>query len=96
MGKFAGYRYFGLKTWQKHRQAAEQSGLSVRGPAVIFLFAHAAAIYKWQQGAALPTLDNLVVLAAVLQVRMDDILVITLDPAEARITDQRMQWKIEK
>ena len=41
----------------------------------IFGFATPQAIYKWQQGAALPTIDNLVALAAVLQVRMDDILV---------------------
>lgn len=33
-------------------------------------------IYKWQQGAALPSIDNLVALAAVFQVGMDDILVI--------------------
>ncbi len=51
MGKFAGYRYFGLKTWQKHRQAAEQSGLSVRGPAVIFLFAHAAGYLQVAAGS---------------------------------------------
>ena len=42
----------------------------------IFVFATPQAIYKWQQGAALPTIDNLVVLATVLQVRLDDILVI--------------------
>lgn len=41
----------------------------------IFGFATPQAIYKWQQGVALPAIDNLVVLATVLQVRMDDILV---------------------
>ncbi len=61
----------------------KQAGLSVRDIQDIFGFATPQAIYKWQQGAALPTLDNLVVLAAVLQVRMDDILVIT-DPAERK------------
>ena len=35
-------------------------------------------LYKWQNGAALPTIDNLIVLAAVLQVRIDDILVTTV------------------
>jgi transcriptional regulator with XRE-family HTH domain len=33
------------------------------------------AIYKWQHGRALPTLDNLVALAAVFGVKIDDILV---------------------
>jgi transcriptional regulator with XRE-family HTH domain len=35
----------------------------------------AQAIHKWQVGAALPTVDNLVVLAAMFGVRIDDILV---------------------
>jgi len=59
------------------------AGLTVHDLQLAFGFNSPQAIYKWQQGAALPTLDNLVVLAAVLQVRMDDILVIT-DPG-ARI-----------
>ena len=41
-----------------------------------FGFGTPQAIYKWQQGLALPTIDNLVVLAALLSVRIDDILVI--------------------
>jgi transcriptional regulator with XRE-family HTH domain len=77
-GEFAGYRYDKNRT--EHRKAAEAGGIIGKGPAGYFGFATPQAIYKWQQGAALPTLDNLVVLAAVLQVRMDDILVIT-DPA---------------
>ena len=35
------------------------------------------AIYKWQNGAALPTVDNLIVLAALFNVLIDDILVTT-------------------
>ncbi len=54
--------------------------MSVRDLQDVFGFATPQAIYKWQRGVALPTIDNLVVLAAVLQVRLDDILVIT-DPA---------------
>ena len=42
----------------------------------IFGFATPQAIYKWQHGTTLPTIDNLVVLAAVFHVHMDDILVL--------------------
>lgn len=35
--------------------------------------------YKWQHGTALPTIDNMVVLAAVFGVKVDDILVIAGD-----------------
>ena len=72
-----------VRTGQNIGRLRKQAGLSVRDLQDILGFATPQAIYKWQQGAALPTLDNLVVLAAVLQVRMDDILVIT-DPG-ARI-----------
>ena len=64
-----------VKTGQNIGRLRKQAGLSVRDLQDIFGFATPQAIYKWQQGAALPTIDNLVVLAAVLQVRMDDILV---------------------
>ena len=64
-----------IRTGQNIGRLRKQAGLSVRDLQDIFGFATPQAIYKWQQGAALPTIDNLVVLAAVLQVRLDDILV---------------------
>jgi hypothetical protein len=50
--------------------------MSVRDLQDVFGFATPQAIYKWQHGTAMPTLDNLVVLAAVLGVAMDDIIVV--------------------
>ena len=72
-----------VRTGQNIGRLRKQAGLSVRDLQDVFGFATPQAIYKWQRGVALPTIDNLVVLAAVLQVRLDDILVIT-DPG-ARI-----------
>ena len=40
-----------------------------------FGFEEPQAIYKWQKGKSLPTVDNLYALAALLQVTVDDILV---------------------
>ena len=65
-----------IKTGQNISRLRKQAGLSVKDLQDIFGFATPQAIYKWQKGAALPTIDNLVVLAVVLQVRLDDILVI--------------------
>ena len=62
-------------TGQNINRLRKQAGLSVKDLQDIFGFATPQAIYKWQQGVALPAIDNLVVLAAVLQVRVDDILV---------------------
>ena len=65
-----------IRTGQNISRLRKQAGLSVKDLQDIFGFATPQAIYKWQQGAALPTIDNLVVLAAALQVRLDDILLI--------------------
>ena len=54
------------------------AGLSVHELQMVFGFNSPQAIYKWQNGTALPIIDNLIVLAAVLQVRIDDILVTTV------------------
>lgn len=73
------------KTGENINRLRKQAGLSVKDLQGIFGFATPQAIYKWQQGAALPTIDNLVVLAAVFQVPMDDILVIDAE-AKAQIS----------
>ena len=52
------------------------AGLTVHDLQMIFGFNSPQAIYKWQNGAALPTVDNLIVLAVALHVRVDDILVV--------------------
>ena len=52
--------------------------LSVHDLQTVFGFNSPQAIYKWQNGTALPTVDNLIVLATLLHVRIDDILVTTV------------------
>lgn len=64
-----------IKTGQNITELRLRAGLSVRDLQSIFGFATPQAIYKWQHGTAMPTIDNMVVLAAVLHVRIDDILV---------------------
>lgn len=64
-----------VKTGQHIMELRVQAGLSVRQLQDIFGFSTPQALYKWQHGTALPTIDNLVVLAAVLGVKVDDILV---------------------
>ncbi len=64
-----------VKTGQNIIILRKKAGLSVRDLQDTFGFGTPQAIYKWQQGLALPTIDNLVVLAALLGVGMDDIIV---------------------
>lgn len=52
------------------------AGISVRELQEILGFTNPQAIYKWQHGECLPTIDNLVILASVLGVTVDEILVV--------------------
>ncbi len=63
-------------TGQRISDLRRAAGLSVKDLQDIFGFATPQAIYKWQHGTAMPTLDNLVVLSVVLGVAIDDILVL--------------------
>ena len=65
-----------VKTGQNVMNLRVAAGLSVKDLQDIFGFATPQAIYKWQHGTTLPTIDNLVVLAAVFHVHMDEILVL--------------------
>lgn len=52
------------------------AGMSVRDMQMEFGFSTPQAIYKWIRGTSLPTVDNLVILAAMFEVTIDDIVVI--------------------
>ena len=70
-----------MKTGQNIMELRRKAGLTVKELQDVFGFATPQAIYKWQHGAALPTIDNLVVLAAVFDVTVDAILVLDTDMA---------------
>lgn len=63
------------KTGKNIARLRMEKGMSVRELQEIFGFATPQAIYKWQRGAVLPTVDNLAILAEVFEVYIDDILV---------------------
>lgn len=68
-----------IKTGENIRNLRKLAGMSITELQDIFGFRNPQAIYKWQRGEALPSIDNLVVLASVLNVRIDDILIIVDD-----------------
>ena len=65
-----------VETGKNIMRLREERGMTVRDLQAYFGFEEPQAIYKWQQGATLPTVDNLVVLASVFGVPMEEILVI--------------------
>ena len=56
-----------------------EAGLSVKDIQDVFGFGTPQAVYKWQHGTAIPSIDNLVVLAVILGVTIDEIIVIDGD-----------------
>ena len=53
----------------------EERGMTVRDLQAYFGFEEPQAIYKWQSGRSLPTVDNLYALSALLDTPIEDILV---------------------
>ena len=51
------------------------AGLTVKDVQDVFGFSTPQAIYKWQRGEAMPTIDNLVILASVFDTTMDAIVI---------------------
>ena len=63
------------QTGERISALREARGLTVRQLQRLLGFATPQAIYKWQHGETLPTIDNLVALSAILEVPIEEILV---------------------
>lgn len=63
------------RTGRQIERLRKDRGLTVRELQAYFGFEHPQAIYKWQWGESLPSVDNLFALARLLRVPMQDLLV---------------------
>ena len=63
------------KTGKRIKELQANSGLSTAYIQDCFGFNTPQAIYKWRGGKAIPTIDNLVILASLFGVKLDDIIV---------------------
>ena len=64
------------KTGNNIKQLMDDRGLTARDVSKACRFATPQAVYKWVRGVSVPTVDNLVILADLLDVCVDDILII--------------------
>lgn len=76
-------------TGTKIKTLMKQRGITPRQLQLILNFPYVQTVYNWFAGKNMPTLDNLIVLAKVLDVAMDDIVVtkmvdVEIDDAEDR------------
>ena len=63
-------------TGKKIKDLRVSSGISIKELQAALGFANPQAIYKWQRGDGMPSIDNLVVIASVFGVKVDDILIV--------------------
>ena len=71
----------------------KERGLSVRDLQEYFGFEEPQAIYKWQWGKSLPSIDNLFALGALLEVPLDRILVCRNPRFKANENEQREETR---
>ena len=75
-----------IATGRNIKKLRLDAGLTVGGLQELFGFSTPQAIYKWQRGEALPTLENMAILSRALRKPMEEILVFTrvqMSPAAA-------------
>ena len=65
-----------VKTGNNIKSILAQNNISVSQLQDILGFTSPQAIYKWFWGQSLPSIDNLVILASILHISIEDILVI--------------------
>lgn len=80
-------------TGKRIAQLRREKGLSVKDLQRFFGFEAPQAIYKWQSGSALPSVDNLLALSVLLEVSIDSILV-TKPPTVTTLNDREPEGSV--
>lgn len=66
-----------VRTGKRIEAIRKSRGFSVRDIQEYFGFEYPQAVYKWQHGECLPSVDNLLALARLFRVGMEDLLVVS-------------------
>lgn len=66
-------------TGVKIKDLIKAKGLTVKDIQKVFGFASPYPVYKWQNGQSLPAIENLVVLAKMMDITVDDLLVVDIN-----------------
>ena len=78
------------KTGENITRMRKEAGITVKELQIMFGFTNPQAIYSWQSGKSLPSLDNFIILAAILGVTIDEIISTEEDNCE----DIEERWSI--
>lgn len=64
-----------VATGDNIRRLRMKRGMSVQDVCDALCLSSVQTVYKWERGVGIPNLDNLILLAAVLGVRLDDLII---------------------
>ena len=67
-----------VATGQNINRMRIEAGMTVRNMQDVFGFTTPQAIYKWIHGTAMPTIDNMVILAEMFDVTVDEIIAVDM------------------
>ena len=84
-----------IATGENIRRLRMKRGMSVRDLCDALGLASVQSVYKWERGITLPNLDNMIFLAAILDVRLDD-LIITVGNNDAGFSSETGICNISK
>ena len=62
------------RTGENITRMRKEAGISVREMQIMFGFTNPQAIYSWQNGKSLPSVDNFIILASILGTTIDEII----------------------
>jgi len=72
------------KTREKIKNYRNLKGFSVKDLQNLFGFEYPQAIYAWEQGKTVPTIDNLLILSRLYDVSLDELIVYSLKENECQ------------
>ena len=81
-------------TGERIRELRRRQHLKVEEVARFMGFESAQAVYKWQRGDSLPTVDNLFALSKLFEVTVDDILVERREESESSLLPFYVETKL--
>lgn len=78
-------------TGNKIKELRKEGGFSVRDIQELFGFEYPQAVYAWEQGKNVPTIDNLLVLARLFEVSIEEIVISRTVEVEITCTSNKME-----
>lgn len=76
-----------VQTGNKIKILRKENGFTVHELQVLFGFDYPQAIYAWESGKSIPTVDNLIVLARLFSVALDELICYSLVEIETCCSD---------